>query len=242
MLRRLFERVVKRMPLRIRQINIVCETKTKDNVFVRVQVAVQYRVLAEKVTEAYYRLTDHESQIRSYVYDVIRSSIPRLELDDAFASKDHIVNEVQEQISKLMSEYGYEIVGVLLTDLDPDQTVKNAMNEINAAQRLREAATEKAEGEKILSVKAAEADADAKELQGKGVARQRKAMVDGLRDTFNEFAERVPGSGSKDVIELLLLTQHFDMLRDTKHGDNTLILSHGPNVARELKASMVKFA
>lgn len=232
------------MSLKTRQLSVFCETKTKDNVFVRVQVAVQYKVTPtnEGVHAAYYRLTDHEAQIRSYVYDVIRSSIPRLDLDDAFASKDHIVKEVQQQISTLMAEYGYVIVGVLLTDLDPDPAVKAAMNEINASQRQREAATHRAEGDKILQVKAAEADADAKELAGRGVARQRKAMVDGLKDTFNEFADKVPGSSSQDVMELLLLTQYFDMLRDTKKGSNTLFLPHGPNSIKELKAQLNKQA
>jgi regulator of protease activity HflC (stomatin/prohibitin superfamily) len=218
----------------------MCETKTRDNVFVRVKVAVQYKIIPEKVNEAYYRLTDHETQIRSYVFDVIRSSIPRLDLDDAFAEKDHIVNEVQGQISSLMAEYGYVIVGVLLTDLDPDMSVKNAMNEINASQRMREAATERAEAEKIMLVKAAEAEADSKELLGRGVARQRKAMVDGLKSTFNEFAESVPGSGTADVMELLLVTQYFDMLRDTKVGKNTLFLPHGPNTIKELKLQLNK--
>jgi regulator of protease activity HflC (stomatin/prohibitin superfamily) len=207
-------------------------------VFVRVKVAIQYKVVPGCVKDAYYKLSDHEAQIKSYVYDVIRNSIPRLDLDDAFSSTDHIVNEVQSQISSLMAEYGYVIVGVLLTELDPANTVKNAMNEINAAQRMREASREKAEGEKILLVKAAEAEAESKELAGKGVARQRKAMVDGLKDSFNLFAEAVPGSGTNDVMELLLLTQYFDMLRDTSHGANTLMLPHGPNSIRDLKAHM----
>ena len=127
----LFETLVARMSLRIHQLSCTCETKTKDNVFVRVKVAVLYKIKPDCVHDAYYRLTDHEAQIRSYVYDVIRSSLPRLDLDDAFSQKDHIVNEVQQQISHQMEEYGYIIVAVLLTDLDPDVYVKNAMNEIN---------------------------------------------------------------------------------------------------------------
>jgi regulator of protease activity HflC (stomatin/prohibitin superfamily) len=156
-----------------------------------------------------YKLTDPHAQIRSYVYDVIRSAVPKMELDDAFESKDHIAIAVKDQLHELMSSYGYEILQALITDLDPDVKVKQSMNQINAQQRLREAAREKAEAEKILQVKAAEAEAEAKYLSGVGVARQRKAIIDGLKDSITEFSGNVDGTTAHDVIDLLLLTQYF---------------------------------
>jgi len=154
-------------------------------------------VVDSKVPSAYYKLTDAAAQIRSYVYDVIRSSLPRLDLDDAFASKDEVASAVRTQLAAQMSEYGYEIIAALVIELDPDNQVKTAMNQINASARLREAAAEKAEAEKILQVKAAEAEAESKYLSGLGVAKQRKAIVDGLRDTVNDFSHDVEGSGAK---------------------------------------------
>ncbi len=202
--------------------------------------AVQYRVMADKVPSAYYKLTDPRSQIRSYVFDVVRSSVPRLDLDDAFASKDEVANQVKSQLASLMAEYGYEIIAALVIDLDPNPHVKAAMNDINASQRLREAAAEKAEAEKILQVKAAEAEAESKYLSGLGVARQRKAIVDGLRDTVHIFSEEVHGAGPKDVMDLLLITQYFDMIRDLAHKrqNNTLFLPHGPQAVDQLRQDL----
>lgn len=156
-----------------------------------------------------YRLTDPQTQIRSYVNDVIRSAIPKLELDETFTTKDHIANACTEQLQELMKSFGYFIHQALIVDLVPDAKVKASMNEINASQRLREAAREKAEAEKILQVKAAEAEAEAKYLSGVGVARQRKAIVDGLRESIEEFAGQATGTTPKDVMDLLLLTQYF---------------------------------
>jgi regulator of protease activity HflC (stomatin/prohibitin superfamily) len=196
--------------------------------------------MPDKVPSAFYKLTDHVSQIRSYVFDVVRSSIPRLELDEAFASKDDVANNVKNQLSALMAEYGYEILAALVIDLDPNAHVKAAMNDINASQRLREAAAEKAEAEKILQVKSAEADAESKYLSGLGVAKQRKAIVDGLRETVHTFSEQVNGAGPKDVMDLLLMTQYFDMIRDLSHkrGNNTLFLPHGPRAVEQLRADL----
>lgn len=156
-----------------------------------------------------YKLTNPETQIRSYVNDVIRSEIPKLELDDAFSNKEHIATACTEQLKELMQSYGYLIHQALVVDLCPDAKVKASMNEINASQRMREAAREKAEAEKILQVKAAEAEAEAKYLSGVGVARQRKAIVDGLRESIAEFAGAATGTTPKDVMDLLLLTQYF---------------------------------
>lgn len=232
-----------RVSLSLQYLEVTCETKTKDNVFVRVAVAVQFKVKEDSVPSAFYKLTDRNAQIRSYVFDVVRSSFPRLELDESFASKDDVARAVKEQLSTLMSEYGYEIVAALVIDIDPDPRVKASMNEINASQRLREAAAEKAEAEKILQVKAAEADGESKYLSGMGVAKQRQAIVDGLRDTVSSFTSEVKGAGAKDVMDLLLVSQYFDMMRDlsTKtRGSNTIFLPHGPNSVEELRQSMSK--
>jgi len=226
-----------RVSLKIRHLDVICDTKTKDNVFVHVVVAIQYKVVDSKVPSAYYKLTDPAAQIRSYVFDVIRSSLPRLELDEAFASKDEVASAVRNQLANQMSEYGYEIIAALVVDLDPDVQVKNAMNQINAAARLREAAAEKAEAEKILQVKAAEAEAESKYLSGLGVAKQRKAIVDGLRDTVNAFSSDVEGSGAKDVMDLLLVTQYFDMLKEVGlrgKQQNTIFIPHGPMAVKKL--------
>lgn len=202
---------------------------------------MQYKVVEEKVPSAYYKLTDPKSQIRSYVFDVVRSSIPRMDIDQAFASKDDVANSVKSQLSQLMAEYGYEITAALVIDLDPNQHVKDAMNQINASQRLREAAAEKAEAEKILQVKAAEAESESKYLSGLGVAKQRKAIVNGLRDTVTGFSQDVHGAGAKDVMDLLLITQYFDMIRDMggkRASGNTIFLPHGPQSVEKLREDM----
>ena len=203
----------RRAHCRARLIGTSCagETKTSDNVFLNVIISVQYKVKEEYVYEAFYVLNDPSEQIKSYVYDVVRSTLPLLTLDKAFESKEMVAQSVKRELSGVMSEYGFVIHNALVTDLSPDGRVKTAMNEINASKRLKEAAFEKAEGEKILLVKSAEAQAESKYLSGVGVARQRKAIVDGLRDSISQFSGNVKGSTPKDVIDLLLLTQYFDM-------------------------------
>jgi regulator of protease activity HflC (stomatin/prohibitin superfamily) len=235
------ESVVATLSLRVRQIDINCQTKTKDNVFVTVVTAIQYRVVEEKVSAAYYKLTDHRAQITSYVFDVIRSTLPGMELDEAFSSKEILASNVKTRLSELMADYGYEIMAALVVDLEPDRSVKMSMNEINAASRRRVAAAEKAEAEKILQVKAAEAEAESKYLAGVGVSRQRKAIVDGLRSTVTDFSSSVEGTGPKDVMDLLLLTQYFEVLRDcnkVEGASNTLFLPHGPHAVTELKHNL----
>jgi len=225
--------IVGTLSLRIKQLDIRCETKTKDNVFVNVNVAVQYRVMTESAYDAYYRLSDPSGQIQSYVFDVIRSTVPRLELDAAFASKEDIATATLNQLDKVMKDYGYQILSTLVTDLSPDARVKASMNEINAAKRLKEAATHKAEADKIQQVKAAEADAEARYLSGLGVARQRKAIVQGLQSSVSEFSEEVDGASPKDVMDILLLSQYFDTLSSV--GANSLILEHDPATVAALQ-------
>jgi len=202
------------LTFRVQELNVRVETKTLDNVFLTAQVSVQYCILAEKVTEAFYELTNPRQQITAHVYDVMRSQLPTLELDAVFESKEELALAVKNALANVMTGYGYSIVQALITDLDPDIKVKNAMNEINSSKRLKFAVAERAEGEKILEVKRAEAEANAKYLAGVGVAKQRKAIIDGLRTSIVNFNENVSGSNTKDVMDLLLLTQYFDMIRD----------------------------
>lgn len=228
--------VVARLSLRINQLDVMCETKTRDNVFVQVAIAVQYRVLVDSAYDAYYRLTNPQQQIQSYVFDVVRSTVPKMELDEAFASKDVVANAVLVQLKDVMKEYGYEIKNCLVTDLSPDHKVKASMNEINASRRLKEAAAHKAEADKVRQVKAAEADAEARYLSGLGVARQRKAIVQGLQESVGAFANDVEGVTSKDVMDILLLSQYFDTLSSV--GANALILEHDPATVATLRQSV----
>lgn len=228
--------VAGRLSLRIQQIDVTCETKTKDNVFVQVRIAVQYRVLVDLAYDAFYRLTDPRAQIQNYVFDVVRSTVPKLELDAAFASKQEIAHATLDQLKDVMRGYGYEILNALVTDLEPDHKVKASMNEINASRRLKEAASHKAEAEKVRQVKAAEAEAEARYLSGLGVARQRKAIVEGLQTSVYEFSSQVPGATPKDVMDILLLSQYFDTLNTV--GANSLILEHDPSTVAKLQASV----
>jgi len=232
------QQVAGTLSLRIQQLDVTCETKTKDNVFVRVEVAVQYRVITESAYDAFYRLSDPRGQIQSYVFDVIRSTVPRMELDEAFASKKEIADAALSQLETVMKDYGYEILNTLVTDLSPDARVKASMNEINASKRLKEAASHKAEADKVQQVKAAEADAEARYLSGLGVARQRKAIVQGLQSSISEFSETVDGVSSKDVMDILVLTQYFDTLGAV--GANNLILEHEPVSVASLQNQVSK--
>jgi regulator of protease activity HflC (stomatin/prohibitin superfamily) len=190
------------------------ETKTKDNVFASVQISVQFEVIRSKIYEAFYSLQNPVVQINAYVFDVVRSTVPKMLLDDVFESKDQIALQVKESLGKIMGDFGYFIHQVLVTDVTPNHRVRDAMNEINASRRLRLATAERAEAEKILTVKQSEAEAESKHLQGQGIARQRKAIVDGLRDSVEDFTESIHGMNAKDVLELVLITQYLDTIKD----------------------------
>jgi regulator of protease activity HflC (stomatin/prohibitin superfamily) len=228
------------LSLRVQQLNIRCETKTKDNVFVTVVASVQYRALADKASDAFYRLSNTREQIQSYVFDVIRASVPKMNLDAVFEQKDEIAKGVEEELEKAMSMYGYEIVQTLIVDIEPDEHVKRAMNEINAAARLRLAANEKAEAEKILQIKRAEGDAESKYLSGLGIARQRQAIVDGLRDSVLAFSENVPGTSAKDVMDMVLVTQYFDTMKEigASSKSSSVFIPHGPGAVKDIAAQI----
>ena len=241
----LIERVAGRVNLRVRQLDVDVETKTEDNVFVKVIVSVQYYVLKDKIYDAFYKLDDPATQIRSFVFDVVRARVPRIKLDDVFEKKDEIATVVKDELAQVMDDFGYGIVKALVTDIDPDAKVKIAMNEINAAQRLRVAAAEKGEAEKILQVKDAEAEAESKALSGKGIADQRRAIVDGLKESVGEFQRSVSEASATEVMNLVLMTQYFDTLKEIGQGSssNTILLPHSPghltDLATQIRDSMI---
>ncbi|OIT20216.1 hypersensitive-induced response protein 1 [Nicotiana tabacum] len=228
------------LSLRLQQLDVRCETKTKDNVFVTVVASIQYRALAENAADAFYKLSNTKGQIQSYVFDVIRASVPRLGLDAAFEQKNEIAKAVEEELEKAMSAYGYEIVQTLIVDIEPDPHVKRAMNEINAAARLRVAANEKAEAEKILQIKRAEGEAESKYLSGLGIARQRQAIVDGLRDSVLAFSENVPGTTAKDVMDMVLVTQYFDTMKEigATSKSSAVFIPHGPGAVKDVASQI----
>jgi regulator of protease activity HflC (stomatin/prohibitin superfamily) len=222
--------------LRVNQLSFSVETKTKDNVFVTIPISVQNRVRPEKVYDAYYKLSDPQLQIKSYVEQVILGHVPGMTLDEVFASQSGIAAAVKKELDTDMTGFGYEIVNVLVTDIMPDEKVKSAMNDINAAQREQVAATARGEAEKILVVKKAEAEAESKALQGQGIANQRKAIIEGLQSSIEQFQKVVEGASAKEVMQLVMVTQYFDTLKSIGESDktNTLFLSHSPGSVKEV--------
>jgi regulator of protease activity HflC (stomatin/prohibitin superfamily) len=224
------------MSLRVNQITLTVETKTRDNVFVTIPISVQNHIRPEKVYDAFYKLSDPTAQIKSYVEQVILGHVPGMTLDDVFASQSSIAAAVKKELDTDMAGFGYEIVNVLVTDIIPDQKVKSAMNDINAAQREQVAATARGEAEKILVVKKAEAEAESKALQGQGIANQRKAIIEGLQVSIEQFQKVVEGASAKEVMQLVMVTQYFDTLKAIgESGKNsTLFLSHSPGTVGEI--------
>lgn len=222
--------------MRVQQMVVHCETKTKDNVFVTMVASIQYQVVRDHAKEAFYKLSKPQQQIQAYVFDVVRASVPRMDLDDVFEQKNDIAKSVENELEKAMKTYGYEIVQTLIIDVIPDPTVKKAMNEINAAARLRVAAKEKAEAEKILQVKRAEGEAEAKFLSGQGIARQRQAIVDGLRESVLGFSQEVPGTTPRDVMDMVMITQYFDTMKDigAHSKSSTVFIPHGPGAVNDI--------
>jgi regulator of protease activity HflC (stomatin/prohibitin superfamily) len=230
------EAVVRRMSLKVQQFDLQVETKTQDNVFVQIPVSIQYKVIPESVEAAYYKLTDPVKQIESMVYNVVLGHVPKMKLDDTFLNQADIATDLRDNLDASMKEYGFSIVKVLISDIVPDPKVKAAMNDINAAQREREATVSRAETNKMLLVKQAEAEAESKRLQGEGIANQRKAIISGLKDSVEDFARAVAGSTPQDVMQLVLMTQYFDTLKDIAANDhsNTVLIPHTPNTLTDL--------
>ena len=237
-----FDIVAGTVSLRVNQITLTMETKTRDNVFVTIPISVQTRVRPERVFDAYDKLSDPVSQIKSYVEQVILGHVPGMTLDDVFASQSSIALAVKQELDADMSAFGYEIVNVLVTDIVPDAKVKSAMNDINAAQREQVAANARGEAEKILVVKKAEAEAESKALQGQGVANERKAIVEGLQVSIEQFQKVVEGSSAKEVMQLVLITQYFDTLKSIGESDktNTLFLTHSPAAVKDVSDQILE--
>ena len=234
------DKIADRIQLRLLQSEIVVETKTKDNVFVMMNVATQYRVNEQNVTDAYYKLMRPEAQIKSYIEDALRSSVPKLTLDELFEKKDEIALEVQHQVAEEMTTYGYIIVKTLITKVEPDAEVKQSMNEINAAQRKRVAAQELAEADKIKIVTAAEAEAEKDRLHGVGIAQQRKAIVDGLAESIAELKEANVGMSEEQIMSILLTNQYLDTLNTfAAKGNQTLFLPNNPNGVDDIRTQIL---
>jgi len=228
--------VVANISLQVQQLDVKVETKTKDNVFVQIPIAIQYQVKPDKIYDAFYKLASPVKQIESFVYNVILGHVPKMTLDETFDQQSQIAIDVKNNLDASMAEFGYSIVKSLITDLVPDDKVKAAMNDINAAQREREATVSRAETEKLLLVKKAEADAESKRLQGEGIANQRKAIIEGLRDSIEKFSASVEGATPKDAMSMVLLTQYFDTLKEVAgtNRSNTILMPHTPNALAEL--------
>lgn len=235
------DKIAARVQLRVLQSEIVVETKTQDNVFVTMNVATQYRVNESNVKDAYYKLMRPESQIKSYIEDALRSSVPKLTLDELFEKKDEIALEVQKQVAEEMSTYGYIIVKTLITKVEPDAEVKQSMNEINAAQRKRVAAQELAEADKIKIVTAAEAEAEKDRLHGVGIAEQRKAIVDGLADSIKELKGANVDLTEEQIMSILLTNQYLDTLNNfaDKEGNSTIFLPANPDGVENIRTQIL---
>jgi regulator of protease activity HflC (stomatin/prohibitin superfamily) len=227
--------------LQVKQAEFAVETKTHDNVFVQIPVSVQYQILDDKIFDAFYKLSSPQKQIESFVFNSILGHVPKLSLDETFEQQSGISVAVKTELDSTMSGFGYNILNALVTDIVPDAKVKDAMNDINAAQRAQVAAQARGEADKILKVKQAEAEAESKALQGKGIAAERQAIIDGLRASIENFRESVPGSTAEDVMALVLLTQYFDTLRDigTKGGSSTIFLPNNPGAANDFQTQIL---
>ncbi len=238
----MIEALAGRMSLRVNQIELTMETKTKDNVFVTIPISVQTRVRAEKVYAAYYSLSDPEAQIRAYVEQVVLGHVPGMTLDEVFASQSGIAAAVKHELDVDMAGFGYEIVNVLVTDIIPDAKVKSAMNDINAAQREQVAAAARGEAEKILVVKKAEAEAESKALQGQGIANQRRAIIEGLRGSIEDFQKALGEASAQEVMQLVLVTQYFDTLKSIgeQNKTNTLFVSHTPGAVQTISDQILQ--
>ena len=232
------EKVVYVEDLNMQLMDVPVMSKTQDDATVTVPVRVQYYVLPDKVKEAYYELDDPEDQIKAHVENVILSYIPKINLDDTYQQEDQIAKRIKESLSTVMAKFGYSIENALVTKIVPADAVVKAMNDINAARREKVATEARAEANKITLVRQAEAEAEAKALAGQGVARERKAIVDGLRDSVLNFEEGIQGVDPHEVIALLMMTQYFDALRDIGAQSNTILLPHSPSAVTDLYAQL----
>ncbi|MCH4829458.1 MULTISPECIES: SPFH domain-containing protein [Flavobacterium] len=235
----IIDRIAGRVNLRIQQLDVVIETKTKDNVFVKMKVSVQFKVIQEKVYDAFYKLEYPHDQITSYVFDVVRAEVPKLILDDVFVRKDDIAVAVKRELNEAMTTYGYDIINTLVTDIDPDIQVKNAMNRINAADREKTAAEYEAEAQRIRIVAKAKAEAESKRLQGQGIADQRREIARGLVESVDVLNK--VGINSQEASALIVVTQHYDTLQaiGSDTNSNLILLPNSPQASTDMLNNMV---
>lgn len=235
----IIDRIAGRVSLRILQLDVIVETKTKDDVFVKLKVSVQYKVVKEKVYDAFYKLDYPQDQITSYVFDVVRAVVPKMKLDDVFEKKDDIANAVKGELNDAMINYGYDIIKALVTDIDPDPEVKAAMNRINAAERKKVAAQYDGDAERILIVEKAKAEAESKRLQGQGIADQRREIARGLEESVDVLNK--VGINSQEASALIVVTQHYDTLQAIGGETNTnlILLPNSPQAGSEMLNDMV---
>lgn len=233
------DQIAKRLNLRIQQLDVIIDTKTLDNVFIRMKVSVQYQVIRNQVADAYYRLENPENQITSFVFDVVRAEVPKLKLDDVFVRKDDIAIAVKSEIQESMNSYGYDIIKALVTDIDPDEQVKHAMNRINAAEREKTAAEYESEAQRIRIVAVAKAEAESKKLQGQGIADQRREIAKGLEESVKMLKE--VNIGSQEASALIVVTQHYDTLQaiGANNKSNMVLLPNSPTAANQMLNDMI---
>ena len=235
----LIDRVAGRLSLKIQQLDVIVETKTLDDVFVRLKISVQYKVVKEKVYEAFYKLDYPHEQITSYVFDVVRAEVPKMKLDDVFVKKDDVAIAVKTELNEAMMDYGYDIIKTLVTDIDPDAQVKEAMNRINASEREKIAAQFEGDAARILIVEKAKAEAESKRLQGQGIADQRREIARGLEESV-EVLNKV-GINSQEASALIVVTQHYDTLQSIggESNSNLILLPNSPQAGSNMLNDMV---
>ena len=235
----IIDSVAGRLSLRIQQLDVVVETKTKDDVFVKLKVSVQFKVIKEKVYDAFYKLDNPADQITSFIFDVVRAEVPKLILDDVFIKKDDVAIAVKSEIQEAMTEYGFQIIKTLVTDIDPDAQVKESMNRINASEREKVAAQFEGEAQKILIVERAKAEAESKRLQGQGIADQRREIARGLEDSVKVLNS--VDINSQEASALIVVTQHYDTLQSVGSASNSnlILMPNSPQAGSEMLNNMV---
>lgn len=233
------DKIVGRVNLKVQQLDVSIETKTKDNVFVKLKVSVQYRVMKDRIYDAFYQLQDHREQITSYVFDVVRAEVPKMIIDDVFEKKNNVAIAVKKELNDAMLEYGYDIIKTLVTDIDPDPEVKKAMNRINAAERKEVSAKHEGEAERIRIVAKANAEAESKRLQGQGIADQRREIARGLEDSVDVLNQ--VGINSQEASALIVVTQHYDTLEaiGNETNSNLILLPNSPQAGSDMLNNMV---
>ncbi len=234
----LVDRIAARLSLKIQQLDVVVETKTQDDVFVHLKISVQYQIKRDKVYDAFYKLQNPHEQLTSYIFDLVRAEVPKMILDDVFEKKNDIAHAIQRDLKEAMLNYGYDIIKALVTDIDPDATVKEAMNRINAAEREKVAAQHEGDAQRILIVERAKAEAESKRLQGRGIADQRREIARGLEESVDTLNNA--GINSQEASALIVITQHYDTLQSigSDTNSNLILLPNNPSAASSMLNDM----